>query len=133
LWGEYPNPNRGGDMWSYMMGAESSNGEYTNLHRGAVGYTFNLDPKWTMKAQYSLLWADQEYLSATGTKTGPTGTRFTEGGLFRGQMISGILTYKCCKNLSMHFLVDYFQPGSYYDLTTRDDAYFLRYNLEFTF
>jgi hypothetical protein len=133
LWGQYPNPNRGGDLWSYMMGAESSNGDYTNMHRGSVGYTFDVAPKWTMKTQYSLLWADQEYLSSTGTKTGPTGTKFSDNGLFRGQMLSAVLTYKCCKNLSMHFMADYFQPGSYYDHTTRDDAYFLRYNLEFTF
>jgi hypothetical protein len=116
-----------------MMGAESSNGEYTNMHRGAVGYTFNLDPKWTMKTQYSLLWADQQYMSSTLTNKGPTDSLFTKDGLFRGQMVSGILTYKCCKNLSMHFLVDYFVPGSYYASTNRDDAYFLRYNLEFTF
>jgi hypothetical protein len=133
LWGEYPQPNRGGDLPLYLWGAESVNGEVTNLHRGSVGYTFNLDPKWTMKTQYSLMWADQEYLSSTGTKTGPTGTVFSEDGLFRGQMISGLLTYKCCKNLSMHFLVDYFVPGSYYDASNRDGAYFLRYNLEFTF
>jgi len=134
LWGEYPQSCRGGDLPLYLWAAESVNGEVTNLHRAGVGYTFDVCPKWTMQTSYNLMWADQEYTNPyNGTKVGPTGTTFSEDGLFRGQMISGLLKYKCCKNLNMHFMVDYFAPSTYYDDGNRNGAYFLRYNLEFTF
>lgn len=134
LWGEWPQFTRGGDLPAYMWGAEQALGEVTNLHRAGVGYTFDITPKWSLQTNYNLLWADQEYTNPyNGTKTGPTGTQFSEDGLFRGQMITGYLKYKCCKNLSMHFLVDYFQPGGFFSGSDQDHAVFLRYNLEFTF
>lgn len=134
LWGEYPQACRGGDLPVYLYGAESVNGEATNLHRAGVGYTFDIAPKWSLQTNYNLLWADQEYTNPyNGTKTGPTGSTFSEDGLFRGQLVTGYLRYKCCKNLQMHFLVDYFVPGSYYSGSNQDHAVFLRYNLEFTF
>jgi hypothetical protein len=37
------------------------------------------------------------------------------------------------KSLSGHLLGEYFMPGSYYASSNQDDAFFLRFNLEYTF
>jgi hypothetical protein len=134
LWAQYPQSCRGGDLPLYMWTSETSTGEVTNLHRAGVGYTFDIAPKWSLQTNYNLLWADQEYRDTTGNPTmGPTGTQFSRDGLFRGQLFTAYLRYKCCKNLNMHFLADYFVPGTFYSGSSQDHAIFLRYNLEFTF
>ena len=134
LWGEWSQTCRGGDIPGYLWASESVNYEAKNLHRAGIGYTFNLTPKWTLETSYNLMWADQEYRDTSGNPTmGPTGTQFSREGLFRGQLLMANLKYKCCKNLSMHFFLDYFQPGTFYSGEDRDHAVFLRYNLEFTF
>ncbi len=134
LWAQYPQACRGGDLPLYMWTSETSTGEVTNLHRAGVGYTFDIAPKWSLQTNYNLLWADQEYRDTSGNPSlGPTGTLFSRDGLFRGQLFTAYLRYKCCKNLNMHFLADYFVPGTFYSGSSQDHAIFLRYNLEFTF
>ncbi|HEV56331.1 MAG TPA: hypothetical protein ENN87_02395 [Phycisphaerales bacterium] len=131
LWGEWPQYNRGGDLPAYLWAPEADLGEVTNLHRLGLGYTFDLAPKWTLQTDYNLMWADQ---NTRGGVTHPAlGTTFNSDGKFRGQMLTGYLKYRCCKQLSMHFLMDYFQPGTYYDGSTQDHAVFLRFNFEYTF
>ena len=85
-----------------------------------------------METMYNLMWADQNTYEGT---TGPAGIgpMFSSGGDFRGQMITGLLTYQCCKAFRTQFLVDYFMPGSYYDGSTQDHAIFARINMEWTF
>ncbi|MBN1815814.1 MAG: alginate export family protein [Sedimentisphaerales bacterium] len=134
LWGEWPQANRGGDLQSYLWACEAGLGEVTNLHRAGIGHTFTVAPKWTLQTDYNLMWADQNTRGDIGLGgLGPTGTVFNGEGKFRGQMITGYLKYKCCKQLSMHFLCDYFQPGTFFDGSTQDHALFLRFQFEYTF
>lgn len=132
LWGDWPQYQRGGDLQSYIWTAEGALGEVANLHRLGFGYSFKPGDKWTMLTQYNLMWADQNTF-AGGTGSLPGAPAFTNDGNFRGQMITGLLTYQCCQKFRTQFLLDYFMPGNYYQSSTRDDALFARINMEWTF
>ena len=128
LWGDWPQYQRGGDLQSYLWTFEGALGEVTNLHRFGIGHSFKPCEMWTLATDYNLLWADENSEpAATG------GMNFDSGDNFRGQMITGLLTYQCCKAFRTQFLVDYFIPGSYYDSPSNDNAFFARVNVEWTF
>jgi hypothetical protein len=131
LWGDWPQPGRGGDLQSYIWTFEGALGEVTNLHRTGVKHSFKPGKEWTMDTLYNLMWADQN-----GQPSSPAAAdtpKYSANSYFRGQMITGLLTYSCCKNFKTQFLVDYFVPGSYYDQSNRDHAVFARINMEWTF
>jgi len=131
LWGDWPQSQRGGDLQAYMWTFEGDGiGNVMNLHRFGVGHSFKPADKWTMLTQYNLLWADENTVSGAQAPGG-VGLNIDGGDNFRGQMLTGLLTYQCCKNFRTQFLVDYFIPGSYYN--TSDDALFARINMEWTF
>jgi hypothetical protein len=48
-------------------------------------------------------------------------------------MLTGLATYRCCKNFVTYFLVDYLIPGGYYTAPNGDEAYFARVSMEWTF
>jgi len=131
LWGDWPQYGRGGDLQSYIWSDEGNVGQVTNLHRLGAGYSFKPADEWTMLTQYNLMWADENTYEDT-SGPGPWTTTFGSG-KFRGQMITGLLTYQCCKNFRTQFLLDYFLPGSYYDSTSNEAAMFARVNIEWTF
>jgi hypothetical protein len=127
LWGDWPQTQRGGDLQSYIWTFEGALGEVTNLHRLGFGHSFKPNDVWTLATDYNLFWADQ---TNSGAALGATGNTLTSDE-FRGQMISGIATYQCCKKFKTHFMLDYFIPGDYYQIS--DDAYFARVNVEWSF
>jgi hypothetical protein len=132
MWGDWPQYQRGGDLQSYMWTAEGALGEVANLHRLGVGHSFKPHKNWTMASDYNLMWADENTFSDSAQ--GPGGMlNFSRGGSFRGHMITGLLTYQCCKNFRTQFLVDYFIPGGYYEAPSNDNAMFARINMEWTF
>lgn len=126
LWGDWPQYQRGGDLQSYIWTYEGALGEVNNMHRLGFGHSFKPHPVWTIGTDYNLLWADQ-----TNPRVIGGGANTLTNSNFRGHMISGIATYSCCKNFKAHFLLDYFIPGDYYQIS--DDAYFARFHLEWTF
>jgi hypothetical protein len=106
-------------------------GEVSNLHRVGFGHSFKPAKEWKLDTDYNLMWADQN-----GQASSPAAAdtpRYSANSYFRGQMITGLLTYSCCKNFKTQFLLDYFIPGSYYDQSNRDHAIFARINMEWTF
>ena len=124
LWGEFPQFTRGGDLQVYLWRDEGAVGSISNLHRIGLGHKFSPIEKWTFETSYNLLFADTNPYRNTA--------KYSTGGL-RGQLLTAYWKYKCCKNLSYHFLVDYFMPGSYYSEANRDSCIFARFNIEFTF
>lgn len=129
LWGDYPHAERGGDLPIYVFVPDSGNlGEMSNFHRVGMGHSFQPHCKWTMETLYNLYWADEP-----GQTAGGGNTTYSNSGRFRGHMLTGYLKYKCCKQLTAHFLLDYFIPGSYFDKSTNDPALFARFNLQYTF
>ncbi|MHC5083492.1 MAG: alginate export family protein, partial [Planctomycetota bacterium] len=134
LWGDWPQYDRGGDSQSYIWTFEGALGEVANLHRFGVGHVFKPSKDWTMLSQYNLMWADQNtYENGTAGPGGTEALSFSGDGSFRGHMLTGLLTYQCCKNFRTQFLVDYFIPGGYYDDPSTDNALFARVNMEWTF
>lgn len=128
LWGDWPQYQRGGDLQSYVWTFEGALGEVTNLHRIGIGHSFKPNDVWTLATDYNLLWADEN--SEVGN---PVPLTFSSGDNFRGQMISALATYQCCKKFKTHFMLDYFIPGNYYASPSGDEAYFARVNVEWTF
>ena len=133
LWGDWPQSGRGGDLQSYVWAKEGAVGEVANLHRVGAGYSFKPADAWTMLTQYNLMWCDENTFGGTTRGAAPNATSYSTGGNFRGQMLTGLLTYQCCKNFRTQFLLDYFMPGSYYDNSSQDGAMFGRVNVEWTF
>jgi hypothetical protein len=131
LWGDWPQSQRGGDLQSYIWTFEGAMGEVTNLHRAGVKHSFKPGKEWTMDTLYNLMWADQNGQSSSGAAADTP--MYSTNSYFRGQMITGLLTYSCCKNFKTLFLLDYFIPGSYYDQANRDHAIFARVSMEWTF
>ena len=58
---------------------------------------------------------------------------FSDGGCFRGQLLSGVLKYKFTEQLSGHLLGEVFFPGDYYSDDRNDPAVFLRVQLNYSF
>jgi hypothetical protein len=131
LWGEWPQPQRGGDLLPTLYAYETAKGEVTNLHRVGVGHTFKPAKEWTLMTDYNLLWADENTKAGTGGTN--NGIKFNNDGNFRGQLFSWVAKYSCCKNFNTFLQLDYFVPGSYYDQSSRDHATFARINFEWTF
>lgn len=133
LWGDWPQFQRGRDLQSYLWTFEGDGvGNVTNLHRLGFGHSFKPAQVWTIATDYNLMWADENTFG--GTSRGPQGAlNFDSGDNFRGQMISAVATYSCCKNFRTLFEIDYFIPGSYYDEPSQDEAYFARVGVEWTF
>jgi len=134
LWGDWPQYQRGGDLQSYMWAFEGDGlGNVMNLHRVGIGHSFKPSEVWTIATDYNLLWADENRPAGKLTGGAGGGLNFDSGDNFRGQMISALATYQCCKKFKTHFLFDYFIPGSYYDSPSDDAAFFARVNVEWTF
>ncbi len=127
MWGDWPQYQRGGDLQSYIWTAEGATGEVSNLHRVGIGHSFKPHRQWTMATDYNLFWADEN------TFRDAVGYGYSRSGNFRGHMLTGLLTYQCCKNFRTEFLLDYFIPGGYYESPRGDQAYFARVNVEWTF
>jgi hypothetical protein len=131
LWGDWPQPQRGGDLQAYIWTFEGNQGEVANLHRTGICHTFKPNKEWTVSTDYNLMWADQN-----GTAKSPANAdtpAYSANNYFRGQMISGLVTYCCCKNFKTNIMLDYFIPGSYYAQSNRDSAIYTRINMEWTF
>jgi hypothetical protein len=131
LWGDWPQPQRGGDLVPNLFSSESAKSEVTNLQRVGVGHTIKPTKEWTFMTDYNLLWANEN--TKAGQVASNNGVKFANSGKFRGQLFSGVAKYSCCKNFSAFLAVDYFVPGNYYDQSTRNHAVFARINFEWTF
>jgi len=123
LWGEWPQWS---ELYIYTYLPETMIAETTNLHRLYFGHSFKPSPKWTINTDYHLLWADDDPL---GGRT----SRYSSSGKFRGQLLTCWLKWKCCKQLSAHFLGEYLIPGNFYNQSNKDGAFFLRFNFQYAF
>ena len=127
LWSRWPQWS---ELYPYCYTLETMVSETTNLYRLAFGHSMQLTENVTMYTDYHLLWADQ---NTEKNRPHPGVIGFTSSGKFRGQLATWQLKYKLNKNLNGHLLLEYFQPGNYYESWSRDAAYFIRVNLDYTF
>lgn len=133
LWGEWPQWS---ELYVYTYNLETMIGETTNLHRFNVGHSFKPWPKWQINTDYHALWADETTASSAQYNYPwyTVGTDFdtSTSSHFRGHLFTLWVKWECCKQLRWHWLTEYLAPGSYYT-ADRDGAYFLRFNVEYTF
>lgn len=122
LWGEWP---RWSEMLIYTASYETTPAEMTNLHRLNVGHKIDLNKQWTLTLDYHALWADE-----TGTSTR---YNLSDSDDFRGDLFTSWLKFKFNSQLYGHFLGEYFFPGDYYEAPSNDEAWWLRFNVEYIF
>ena len=122
LWAEWP---RWSELYIYTYSRETMIAESTNLHRINIGHKFSPNKQWQICTDYHLLWADEN--------TNQTSSFISPSNKFRGQLITCWAKYKFSPKLFGHLLGEYLIPGNYYEKDFRDDAFFLRFNLEYTF
>jgi len=120
LWGEWP---RWSELYIYTAINETSLAELTNLHRLNFGHKFKPHKQWQICTDYHYLWADEN-----------TGAGISDGsGKSRGQLLTCWAKYNFTKQLKGHLLAEYFIPGSFYASSHGDEAYFLRFDVQYTF
>ncbi|MBN1359957.1 MAG: alginate export family protein [Sedimentisphaerales bacterium] len=124
LWAEWP---RWSELYIYTYTNETMIAESTNLHRLNVGHKFKPCKAWEISTDYHALWADE------------MGQPWNPGGLtlgssrFRGHLITCWAKYKYGTHIAGHLLGEYLIPGDYYAAVNNDEAFWLRFNLEYTF
>jgi hypothetical protein len=129
LWGRYP-------QWSelflgYVDTLEGAPAMGSNLHRVNFGWSCNPMGNMTFALDYHLLFRNVN--SATGVSTKSTGSSgFSQGGCFRGHLVTAVMTYRFDEHWSTHLVGEMFCPGSYYDGNTNDIAMFFRWQFVFS-
>jgi hypothetical protein len=129
LWGRWA---RFSDAYADMTVMEQNGrkADYSNMHRIGPGWSFNPSDKFELATDYYLMFADQ---SANVDAPGMNAQGFSDNGMFRGQLLTSVLSYKFNKNISGHLQGELFFPGNYYSNNRNDVASFLRYQLVLTF
>ncbi|MFA5784662.1 MAG: hypothetical protein WC962_07260 [Phycisphaerae bacterium] len=135
LWGEWPQWS---ELYVYTYNLETMIGETTNLHRFNVGHSFKPAPNWQINTDYHALWAaentsDQARYAYPWYNVVSNDFNTSNDSKFRGHLFTLWVKWQCCPQLRWHWLAEYFSPGSYYSQAIRDGAYFLRFNIEYTF
>ena len=121
LWGRWP---RFGELYAYNGAGETRIGQFTNMHRLAAGWTGHPTDKIELRADYHLLFADQN------THRDVDG--FSNSGCFRGQLATVCMIYQLTQHWSWHLTAECFFPGDYYSDERNDPALFGRVELQFS-
>lgn len=111
----------------YIMGYVMERGEpgyWSNLHLLRTKYDMNLTEKTGLSLAYNYLLAD----TSPAVATPPFGDGFS-----RGHIGHVILTHKFNQNVDGHLHLEYFKPGDFYSEDNRDNAIFIRWQLQMKF
>jgi hypothetical protein len=98
-------------------------GYWTNLLLYRASFKLVLDPESTLELSYNYLGANENSHLASATI-------FSTDGKKRGDLIQAKLTHKFSKAVDGYLLVEDFVPGNYYIDTNRDNAMFIRWELQ---
>jgi hypothetical protein len=122
LWGRYP---RWSEIYANTVAMETGRaGYYTNMHRVGPGWSINPTKKLELATDYQLLFAAENM-----PKSNP---KFSDKGLFRGQLLTFLARYTFNKHVSTYIRTEVFGPGNFYSKANNDTAFFFRYELNFT-
>jgi len=112
-----------GDLLLFTYAREGGIARWTNMHKYLIGGGACPTSWWSIKLVYNRLWADENtFLGTTGFGTGNN----------RGDLIELINKFEINKYVSSFIQIEYFEPGDYY-ARTADSAFFLRWELKFTY
>lgn len=107
------------DGFKFATGSNDPDlGAWSNMIIPEVMLTVKPTDRWTQSLRYLYFMAEES--------TGPG------GGDERGHNLQWLTNYVFTENLSGHFLAEWFAPGDYY-AAGADDAYFVRFQLLYTF
>ncbi len=100
--------------------------------KGVVGYWSNLQ---AYRANVRLALDDASaldlnYIFLRANQNTATGALFSASGKNRGQLIQAKVIHKFSKSVDGYFLLEDFVPGNYYAPTNRDNAMFVRWELQ---
>lgn len=122
MWGRWP---RWSELYIYCMFPENGRiGQITNLRRIAWSWNINPHPILNFKAFYHLLYANENPVGETWVPT-----LVSENGGFRGQLLTGRLTYNIAKHIPGHILVEKFLANDYYSPQHPDNALMVRFEI----
>jgi len=122
MWGRWP---RWSELYIYCMFPENGRiAQITNLQRVAWAWNINPHPVLNFKAFYHLLYANE---NPTGLTRVPT--LVSENGSFRGQLLTGKLSYNFAKHIPGHILVEKFFANDYYSPQHPDNTLMVRFEI----
>ena len=122
LWGRW---YQGSNLWHfYLATMETVIAAPSNYHRVAVGWSGRPAEKLWINFDYHLLFRDEK------TFSGQRG--YSEDGCFRGQLLTALIGYDHNKHVKSHLMLDLFFPGNYYTDDRNDVAFFMKYQIVFT-
>jgi hypothetical protein len=99
-------------------------GYWTNLQLYRASFRLSLDPATGLDLSYNYLRANENSHVSTAPPI------FSADGKNRGSLIQAKLSHKFSKTVDGYFLIEDFVPGNYYVDTNRDNAMFVRWELQ---
>jgi hypothetical protein len=124
FWGRWPQWS---ELMIYQWPLDSRVGEATNLGRLNLGWAIQPHPTTLITIDYHALWADE-----MTTRTPAQLVNLSGESHFRGHLATAWLKAKINRQVAAHLVAEYLWPGDYYAENRRDDAYFLRAELNLT-
>jgi len=99
-------------------------GYWTNLQLYRASFRLSLDPETGLDLSYNYLRANENSHVSTAPAI------FSADGKNRGSLIQAKLSHKFSKTVDGYFLIEDFVPGNYYVDANRDNAMFVRWELQ---
>jgi hypothetical protein len=124
LWGKWP---RWSELLIYTASNETDVADLSNLHRVNFGHKMQLTKEASLSSDVHFLWADH-----TNTGWNPA-LKVSGDSKYRGTLLTSWLKYQFSKQLTGHLMGEYFIPDNYYQTPSDDGAFFIRFNIEYTF
>jgi hypothetical protein len=98
-------------------------GYWTNLVLYRASFKLSLDPETGLELSYNYLGANENSHIASATI-------YSADGKKRGDLVQAKLSHKFSKAVDGYLLIEDFVPGNYYADTNRDNAMFIRWELQ---
>jgi hypothetical protein len=102
---------------------------FSNMHRFNVGWSIDPLEGLSWHNDYHLILRDDNLAD----ELNPVGLTQFDGGCVKGHIFTSQLAYKFNENWSGHLIGEVLLPGDYYADRNNDTAWFLRYQILFTF
>ncbi|EGV32005.1 hypothetical protein ThidrDRAFT_1579 [Thiorhodococcus drewsii AZ1] len=124
LWSRWPQWS---ELMIYQWPLDSRVAGATNLHHLNAGWSAQVHSTTKVSLDYHALWAAEEYPSY------PSQLGLISGDdNFRGHLFTGWIRTKLNKHVAGHLVAEYLMPGDYYAENRRNDSFFVRAEVSYT-
>lgn len=121
VWARWPQFS---ELYVYSYAGETRIAEVTNLQRLALTWDSNPTDKLALQASVQALFANENTLGGSAI--------FSEGGNYRGTLLTGVIKYNFNRHLIGHIWSECLFPGDYYKDDNGDVASLLRFEITLT-